>query len=530
MKTLGRISISLLLILLFGFLRDTILAQPLAPHPPTPVWQQDSPVYSPSGKGSNGNDETPGEWYAGDTPANLQEDAPVLLFVPGLNNVAQIFWEDNDMYQTALDAGYQTAFVQLHDAGGASADMWENGQLLAEKIEEISAHFSNKPITVIAYSKGGVDTHAAITYYGAGEFVENVITLSSPHHGSQLADLANSSWAGWLADLIGAQGEGTTAVETGYMEYFRSITDVEPAASAHDYYTIGGTDWGSMFSSTWFGGMYLNSYGDNDGVVTASSSHLPVGELLEIGNWNHTTVRSGDTFPIFENVISDNSLARLTQHTPIHEEAIQQKAPLNQWITGGELIEAKEKALPITIDESIKKANLQLFSAAPLLSLELLDPTGKSTPITPKVTENEEGYFINSISHHIALENLQTGTWQLRLKSSKENAYLLVADYTGENLVSVEADAFTNKSNLTQTVTVDKSQVKPETVKATYYVKESGATPEQVRTYENDANLSQTVPLQNENQSYVVTIEVEGLTKEGNAFKRTFINSVYRAD
>ncbi|MBY7144355.1 alpha/beta fold hydrolase [Virgibacillus sp. NKC19-3] len=205
------------------------------------------------GKGSNGNEETPGEWYAGETPSDLKHDAPVLLFVPGLNNAAQIFWEDNDMPQLAYDAGYQTAFVQLYDAGGASADMWDNGELLADKIEEISSYFDGKKVTIIGYSKGGIDAQTALTYYDASEHVDNVITLSSPHHGSQLADLANSSWAGWLADLIGMQGEGTTAMETGYMESFRSMIDQEPLAYANDYFTLGGTDWGSMFSSTWFG-------------------------------------------------------------------------------------------------------------------------------------------------------------------------------------------------------------------------------------------------------------------------------------
>src|SRR5699024_4875775 len=181
---------------------------------------EESDEYSVTGKADNGNEETPGEWYAGDAPENPVANAPVLLFVPGLNNVAQVFWEENDMYETAREAGYQTAFIQLYDAGGASADMWDNGELLAEKTEEISAHFDNRPITIIAYSKGGVDTQTALTYYGANEYVESVITLSSPHHGSQLADLAYSSWASWLADLIGAKGDGTYSMQMGNMEAF----------------------------------------------------------------------------------------------------------------------------------------------------------------------------------------------------------------------------------------------------------------------------------------------------------------------
>src|SRR5699024_8851754 len=178
--------------------------------------------------------------------------SPVLLFVPGLNNTAQIFWEDNDMYETALEAGYQTAFIQLNDAGGESADMWDNGELLAEKIEEISVHFDNQPINISAFSKGGVDTQTSLTYYGADDCVQNVIPLSSPHHGSQLADLAYSFRAGWLADLIGAKGDGTYSMQIGNMDAFRSQTDAEPLAYATPYYTLGGTSWGIVFSANWF--------------------------------------------------------------------------------------------------------------------------------------------------------------------------------------------------------------------------------------------------------------------------------------
>src|SRR5699024_11748007 len=112
------------------------------------------------------------------------------------------------MYETAFDAGYQKAFIQMHDARGETADMWDNGELLAEKIDEISDHFDGKPITIVAYSKGGVDTQTALVHYGAWDKVDNVSTLSSPHHGSQLADLGYSSSAGSLADLLGSQGDG----------------------------------------------------------------------------------------------------------------------------------------------------------------------------------------------------------------------------------------------------------------------------------------------------------------------------------
>lgn len=96
------------------------------------------------------------------------------------------------MLQQARDAGYQTAAINLYDANGTSQDMWDNGKLLADKIKVISNHFGKKLI-VIAHSKGGVDTQTTLVYNRAAPYVQRVITLSSPHYGSQLADLAYSS-------------------------------------------------------------------------------------------------------------------------------------------------------------------------------------------------------------------------------------------------------------------------------------------------------------------------------------------------
>src|SRR5690625_3526628 len=197
-----------------------------------------SSTHSIMGKAGNGNDENPGEWYTGETPSDVDENDPILLFIAGMNGKAQDWREDNDMYNTAYEAGYQTSFLQLYDAGGASADMWDNGELLAEKIIEISDHFGGKQITIISLSKGVVDALSALSYYDVWHVVDNVITLFSPHHGTHLADLDIRLWAGWLADLLGMQGEGAYVMQTGYMEDFRSRTVGEPEAGKANYYTL----------------------------------------------------------------------------------------------------------------------------------------------------------------------------------------------------------------------------------------------------------------------------------------------------
>ncbi|TQS74918.1 alpha/beta hydrolase [Ornithinibacillus gellani] len=496
---------------------------------PTVVGKGKAGLY---GKGGNGNDETPGEWYAGDTPPNLLPNAPILLFVPGLNNVAQIWWEENNMYQTAFDAGYQTAFVQLHDAGGESADMWDNGELLAEKINEIAAHFDHQPITIIAYSKGGVDTQTALTYFGVQDKVDQVITLSSPHHGSQLADLAYSFWAGWLADLIGMQGDGTYAMETGYMAHFRSITDPEPLASYHHYYTLGGTDWGSAFSSNWFGGMYLSSYGPNDGVVTTDSSKLPGAQELAIGDWNHTSIRTGVTFPVFENYLSSANVQKQASQRIIPVDTIEKNNHhANRWIHGGPLEITGMHEIEIPIEDQVQETKLQIMSAKPLTDFQLVNEDGQEVPVTVTSGQEMEGYFPNAYIYQVNIQQPASDELKLRFHSEKENAYLLVADYQAANQLSVKR-ATTLLGPMSGGI---QYELKPESSgfdmdkwNVTYHVMESG-NPASIKTWtmNGKAGLTKHLTLAKEEEVYNITIDIEGKTTSGSTFKRTYIDTIY---
>src|SRR5690625_6332669 len=87
-----------------------------------------SSTHSIMGKAGNGNDENPGEWYTGETPSDVDENAPILLFIAGMNGKAQDWWEDNDMYNTDYEAGYQTSFLQFMIPVGAQVIIWEKGE------------------------------------------------------------------------------------------------------------------------------------------------------------------------------------------------------------------------------------------------------------------------------------------------------------------------------------------------------------------------------------------------------------------
>lgn len=526
MKRILQVGLAILFTL--GMLYGNLNTAAAASVAPEPVLVQKEEKFDTFGKGSNGNEENPGEWYRGATPDNLRPDAPILLFVPGLNNIAQIFWEDNNMYQTAHDAGYQTAFLQLYDAGGESADMWDNGSLLASKIREISNYYNGKDITIIAYSKGGVDTQTALTYYDASQYVDNVITLSSPHHGSQLADLAYSSGAGWLADLIGAQGEGTAAMQTAYMSNFRSETDAHANAYLNDYFTLGGTSWGTMFSANWFGGMYLSSYGPNDGVVTAASSNLPGGDELAIGDWNHTSVRTGETFPVFMDYLSGDQLFSAKSKLSNSDQKNNNTPETNRWVEGGPLGESRTVSLQI--EENVEEMTIQLLTADELSNLKITDPLGETVEPEIKEMQFEEGVFKGAIGYAITIAAPAAGEWKVNLRpAAGENAYLLVADFKTEEFIYVNQ---AQELGLVQAnkleLEIDPAKVETDQLTVAYEISET-ANPDNKKTWKKQgkSSLTQTLHFDKKQTVYTITIHIEGKTKKGNTFKRTIIDSIY---
>lgn len=270
------------------------LAVPAAPvsawtTPPAPTLVDVNP---------NGNE---GDWLIGAIPPDYDPSKPVLVFVQGLHGQASNWWGptayygDNDMYAYAYNNGYRTAFVQFRDADGNAGSMWRNGSVLRQQLEAITKYFGVPRVNIVGHSKGGVDSNSAIVHYGAYPYVQNVFTLATPHRGSELADLAYSWWAWWLAALLGQLDDGTYVMQTSYMDYFRSVTDYRPEDANIRYYTGAGLDWGPWFSALWFGGGYLWWYDDNDGVVCHYSAHghPAATRVFTDGNLNHDNIRMG---------------------------------------------------------------------------------------------------------------------------------------------------------------------------------------------------------------------------------------------
>jgi len=74
-----------------------------------------------------------------------------------------------------------------------NTDSWgsceSNAKILKENIEKILSETKAEKVNIIAHSKGGIDSRFMIWKYNLGGKIASLTTISTPHHGSELADL-----------------------------------------------------------------------------------------------------------------------------------------------------------------------------------------------------------------------------------------------------------------------------------------------------------------------------------------------------
>lgn len=123
----------------------------------------------------------------GSGPAlDVQQDKPgPVLLVPGYGGGTESFGELRD----ALTAtGRVVRVVQLPDDG--EGDMRKQAQVLRDAVDEVLRSTGAGSVDIVGYSAGGVVARLWAQQLGGSEQARRIITLGSPHHGTQLAALA----------------------------------------------------------------------------------------------------------------------------------------------------------------------------------------------------------------------------------------------------------------------------------------------------------------------------------------------------
>jgi hypothetical protein len=429
-------------------------AAPSAPKAPgSPDWV--TPPYNPWLYYGGGH---AGSVYIGAVPPN-SGSKPVLVFVVGLHGQAHDWWQDtafyghNDMYEYAYNYGYRTAFVNLWDSNGLywGGTMWDNGQMLANELAIITNYFGVSSVNVVAHSKGGVDTQAAIAYYGAGPRVQRLLTLDSPHWGSQVADLGYIGPLWWEGVLLGQLDNATYVMTTGYMNYFRSLTDGRLENNQTRWYTTGGTDWGT--NALWWSGLYLSAWGSNDGLVTVNNTHLPweYSTQVRVSYVNHDNVRTGRaSMGLIDQYLSTfwrNGMGPEKAETPVSAPTPEDSANPTSHVASSSIVRGGPLASDgtastdqITVETGATSLAIDLTSNVAGLDLTWTAPSGKQ--YTAQGTLGGGELFSNAYHYVVKVDAPQAGTWRLSVRNTtgQTAAYGMVANVTSPVTVALDRD------------------------------------------------------------------------------------------
>jgi pimeloyl-ACP methyl ester carboxylesterase len=452
----------------------------------------------------------PGRWFV-DEMAEGSEGYPI-LFIHGIHASSDTWIRENDLQEFSRKYGHQAVFIDLHP----DEDMWKNGQLLEKKLREIYDHFKRK-VVVVGHSKGGIDVQTALVHYGAGPYVERVITLSSPHHGSELADLAYSKWAGWLTDALKSKDNAVFSLQTGYMKSFRSQTDELELAKAIPFYTFGGTGWGGMNSALYWGGLYLSRFGQSDGAVLVTSSRLPYGIEVGVQDWSHTTIKEGgEIFPYLKDLLTEQvhevSYATMSGLAYEGETSVLHRGG----VFAGVGVES------FSVEEEVEKISVDWISDQQATTYELISPDGQVYKQF-MVTEDATGFFPGAYHHSIIISKPLLGEWEMKAYNSQSEKYMLSILFHTGNSKAWNQFAGDGESLMGPWNAHDKPVKKTYTI---HHIPTKSGNKNQT-TLITTEDLSSLPLAEFEEGVHNITIDIEGETHEGNEFQRTIIQTVY---
>ncbi len=478
---------------------------------------------------------TPGQWFLGDKPPNYNSAKPPIVFVQGKNGSSTSWYGEteyhgvNDMYTKAYEAGYQTAFVQLYDAAGnGSENQYTNGELLASMLADISRHFDGQKVNIIAHSKGGPDTQAALIHYGAHPYVGRVITLGSPHRGSELADLSNSWYAGWLGDLLGQNDAGTYSLQVGEMARFRSVTDGHTNRNKNKYYTVAGTDHGPALSALSLGGAYLSSYGANDGLVTETSSKLPYGtHLFTDSSIDHDNIRMGSkVFSRIEPYLRTATVTqtKITTDLPNQYEAAIQNTS-SHYIHGDALAKSQLVKKEIYIPEKTT-GRISIYTARSSTGIELISPNGTVVPASKPIVD--QMLFSGASLYTFNNKDFTPGIWAVQIQAKEaDDAYLLASTFDEKDVYKLEMSG-TGKAEQTGFTIHTPKNAKTSSMTIKVIDKDGVELTQDILPKATiGADFSATLPKVPTPGVYNMTIDITTKHPNGEESIRTLVRSVY---
>jgi triacylglycerol lipase len=170
-----------------------------------------------------------------------------------------------------------------------NTDSWgnyeSNAEILKKTIETVLQETNSEKVNIIAHSKGGIDSRYLIWKYDFGEKIASLTTISTPHHGAEIADLifkqdiVHTDITRKALDIFGELYGDTNPdlysvnylLTTGKMKEFNEMVIIDPKVYFQSLYTTIDARFNSLMAVS--GYLYLMAVvGENDGVVSEYSA------------------------------------------------------------------------------------------------------------------------------------------------------------------------------------------------------------------------------------------------------------------
>lgn len=365
--------------------------------------------------------------YYGATPNTVDPNKPVIVYVHGfidLNNLWFIL--GNNMYDNTYNANQNCAFVAMTRGQG----MWQNGQLLANMLDDITQHFGVNKVVIVAHSNGGKASEVAMITHNRRHKVERVISLGTPFYGTELANVAEAPGFNLLVDLIGLGG-GTATSTTYYMGgYARPVLDWSWRNQPGKFVNFGA--WGYNNGSTILkpvlttSGVLLNwlgsgaSVGGNDGVTPYWSSsrrwgrpQWTTGHGNPVSQFDHLDVALSSIVwnsiePLFTAPLS--SLRENTNQTEL-------ATAVNETISSRlQLLDSEDKNRSFTVENGLKDLAMIILhhSESDLFTLHQVSKNGDLIPTDINLNDiRTTSNLLEGKSSFIPLDQLPVGEYRV---------------------------------------------------------------------------------------------------------------------
>ena len=169
-------------------------------------------------------------WLQPQNPGSKDSASPPIILLHGLfQNRSCLLW----LQQRLKTAGYSQV-ISINTPPWR--DMDASTESLAKKVDELRIKLKVEKVILVGHSMGGMIARNYVQHRGGSAYVEAMVTLGSPHHGSKLAPFALSAMgksllpgSEFLTKFNSIPWPETTKATSIYTRYDNIVLPVESA-------------------------------------------------------------------------------------------------------------------------------------------------------------------------------------------------------------------------------------------------------------------------------------------------------------